>query len=225
MPDKKSFILYLDRKKEISLLSNEQCGILFKAIFEYADTGNIPEIEDLAVKIMLSFIITQIDENAKKWEESKARRSEAGKKGGAPKGNKNASKNQKQAKTNKDNQKQAKQAVTDTDTVTDTVTDIIINNNISSVSSKQKKPPAKQYGEYKHILLTDSQYEELVSDYGERIIKEYISKIDEWIQLKGKSPYKDFNLAIRNWIKKDGITGMEDINEKYAGTAAMQGII
>ncbi len=54
-----------------------------------------------------------------------------GKLGGAPKCNKNAS-------------KQTKQAVTETVTDTDTVTDIIINNNISSVSEKQKTPPKKR---------------------------------------------------------------------------------
>ena len=27
--------------------------------------------------------------------------------------------------------------------------------------------------------------------------------MDEWIQLKGKKPYKDYNLAIRNWINRD----------------------
>lgn len=121
--DKKSFILYLDRKKEIDLLTNEQCGILFKSIFEYVETGIAPEISDLAVRILLSFLITQIDGNAAKWEEAKKKRSEAGKRGGAPKGNQNASKQAKQAMLVSNKQKQAKQAVTVT--VTDTVTGIL----------------------------------------------------------------------------------------------------
>lgn len=127
MPEKKSFILYIDRKKEIDLLSIEQCGVLFKAIFEYVDTGNVIDIYDQAVKLMFSVFKSQIDENSAKWEECKKKRSEAGKKGGAPKGNKNASKQAKQAKTNNDcleQAKQAKQAVTVTDTVTDTVVSV-----------------------------------------------------------------------------------------------------
>lgn len=130
MPEKKSFILYIDRKKELDLLTAEQCGILFKAIFDYVDSGSIVDIDDIAIKLMFSVFKSQIDENSAKWEECKKKRSEAGKKGGAPKGNKNASKqaNQaKQAKTNNDCLKQAnqaKQAVTVTDTVTDTVVSV-----------------------------------------------------------------------------------------------------
>lgn len=130
MPEKKSFILYVDRKKELDLLTAEQCGILFKAIFDYVDSGNMIDIDDIAVKLMFSVFKSQIDECSVKWEEVRQKRSEAGKKGGAPKGNKNALKqaNQaKQAKTNNDCLKQAnqaKQAVTDTVTVTDTVVSV-----------------------------------------------------------------------------------------------------
>ena len=60
-----------------------------------------------------------------------------------------------------------------------------------------------KYGEYKHILLTEEQHTHLINDYGDELVKDYIQKMDEYIQLKGKT-YKDYNLAIRNWIKKDG---------------------
>lgn len=125
MTDKKSFILYLDRKKEIDLLSNEQCGILFKAIFEYVDTGNILEIDDLAVKVLFSFIASQIDENAKKWKETCQKRSEAGKKGMASRWSNNKVKqiitndnNVINAIANDNKAKQTITKITDTDTVT-----------------------------------------------------------------------------------------------------------
>lgn len=53
--------------------------------------------------------------------------------------------------------------------------------------------------------MNHEQYQKLCSDYGESIIADYIKRIDEWIQMKGKNPYKDFNLAIRNWLNRDGI--------------------
>ena len=121
MADKKSFILYIERKKEIDMLSNEQCGILFKAIFEYVDTGNIPEIEDLAVKLMFSVFKAQINREAEKWKETCRKRSEAGKRGGAPKGNKNASKQPKQTNAFSNKQKQPKQADNDNDNDNDNV--------------------------------------------------------------------------------------------------------
>ena len=109
--EKKSFLLYTDRWKEIQMLSNEQCGILFKAIFTYVNTGEPLETDDLALRLFFSFLTSQIDENTRKWITTRKARAEAGKRGGAPKGNKNAEK-----------QKQAKQAVTVTGTNTDTVT-------------------------------------------------------------------------------------------------------
>ena len=67
------------------------------------------------------------------------------------------------------------------------------------------KSVKKTFGEYSNISLTDDQYQQLVRDYGESVINDYIQRMDEYIQMKGKK-YKDFNLALRNWIKKDGIT-------------------
>ena len=67
---------------------------------------------------------------------------------------------------------------------------------------KPKKAPRKKYGEYKNILLTEAQHTKLIKDYSKLEIDNIIQKMDEWIQLKGK-PYKDYNLALRKWIKED----------------------
>ncbi len=72
-------------------------------------------------------------------------------------------------------------------------------------ASARRKPVFKTFGEYRHIKLTQEQYDRLVDDYSEKKITEYITKMDEWIQLKGKNPYKDFNLAIRKWLNRDNI--------------------
>ena len=130
--EKKSFLLYTDRWKEIQMLSNEQCGILFKAIFTYVNTGEPLKTDDLALRLFFSFLVSQIDESTRKWVATRKARSEAGKRGGAPKGNKNA-----------DKQKQTKQAVTVTDTVTDTVT---VSENIpqDSPALERAEPPAEE---------------------------------------------------------------------------------
>lgn len=121
MPEKKSFLLYMDREKEISMLSNEQGGILLKAIFQYARTGIAVEISDPVVKVVFSILATQIDEDGRKWEEKRQKRSEAGKKGGRPKKQTKANEsNAFSEKAIESNEKQtkAKKAVTVTDTVT-----------------------------------------------------------------------------------------------------------
>lgn len=153
MATKKSFVLFTDRKKEIDMLSDAQCGVLFKAILRYADTGERLESDDLVLQVLFSVFTSQIDECAEKWEEAKRKRIEAGKKGGAPKGNRNAAKEKggatekqpKQAKTSNaclKQPKQAKQAVTVTDTVTGTVTVPVTNKPPDGTAPNGAAPPA-----------------------------------------------------------------------------------
>ena len=72
-----------------------------------------------------------------------------------------------------------------------------------------------KHGEYKHVLLTDEQYEKLLIDLGQKNLEEYIKKVDEYCQQYGKS-YKDYNLTIRNWFKKDH----KEINDDYSNIVA-----
>jgi len=65
---------------------------------------------------------------------------------------------------------------------------------------KKKKEPHQRYGIYKHILLTDNQYNKLkaeVPDY-----EKWIKEVDEGIEMKGYH-YTNFYLAILNWIKRN----------------------
>lgn len=66
---------------------------------------------------------------------------------------------------------------------------------------KDKKETKHEYGEYKHVLLTDSQYEKLKKDFPKDYEK-MITNLDEGIEMKGYV-YKNHNLAIRNWAKRD----------------------
>ena len=91
---------------------------------------------------------------------------------------------------------QTKESITVDDSVDDNI------NKDTPAPRPKNKEPKKRYGEYKHIFLTEKQYEKLVSDYTKKTIESVVKDMDEWIQLKGK-PYKDFNLAIRKWLKKD----------------------
>ena len=121
--EKKSFLLYTDRWKEIQMLSNEQCGVLFKALFRYANTGEKLETDDMALRVLFSFLSTQIDDASKKWEEVRKKRSEAGKKSGESRRKKQKrtkrtnvqSVEQAQTKTNKSEQERTKRTVTVTD--------------------------------------------------------------------------------------------------------------
>lgn len=67
---------------------------------------------------------------------------------------------------------------------------------------KTTKPKRKKYGEYKHVLLTPSQYDNLLQKWGQRKLDHMIQKLDEGIEMKGYK-YKNHNLAIQNWEKRD----------------------
>lgn len=79
------------------------------------------------------------------------------------------------------------------------------NKQIKEINKRNK------YGEYKHVLLTEEQHSRLLNDLGETKLNEYIKRVDEYVQMKGKS-YKDYNLVIRNWFKNDH----KEINDDYS---------
>lgn len=71
------------------------------------------------------------------------------------------------------------------------------NNNIDS--NKNTKEPKHKYGEYQHVLLTDTDRERLVNDYGEDETHEAIKYLDEYIETSGKK-YKNHYLVMRKWV-------------------------
>lgn len=70
-------------------------------------------------------------------------------------------------------------------------------NNIEEKELNKKKK--HQYGEYKHVLLTDNELERLNKDYGVQETLEAIKYLDEYIEMKGAS-YKNHNLVLRKWV-------------------------
>lgn len=67
---------------------------------------------------------------------------------------------------------------------------------------KTKEEIRHEYGEYKHVRLTDEQYSRLLNDFGQYQLDEMIKILDEAIQMKGYK-YKDFNLVLRGWVLKE----------------------
>lgn len=103
---KDTFILYTEQKEVIDKLSNEQAGKLIKAIYEYVETGEMPNLDNVLDLVIIPFK-QNLDRNADKYEETKKKRSEAGKLGAEIKKQKQA----KQANAKFANNKQANQAV------------------------------------------------------------------------------------------------------------------
>ena len=73
------------------------------------------------------------------------------------------------------------------------------NKNIKN--DKNEKNIKHIYGEYKHVKLTDAEYDRLVKDYGEPETQAAIRFLDEYKERKGYKCKND-NLTMRKWVFK-----------------------
>lgn len=78
---KKSFVLYTEINAMMRVLSDEEAGMVIKAILSYNLTGIQPTIDNKAVNVVLSGIIDQLDRDHLKYQQICEKRSMAGKKG------------------------------------------------------------------------------------------------------------------------------------------------
>lgn len=67
------------------------------------------------------------------------------------------------------------------------------------IKKERYKEVKNIYGEYKHVRLTQKQYDKLVTDYGEESLIAAIKYLDEYLQMNGKK-YTDHNLVLRKWV-------------------------
>lgn len=124
MTKKNSFILYTEQKTVIDKLSDEQAGKLIKAIYEYAETGKMPELDNVLDLVIIPFK-TVLDKNKENYEKICKARAEAGSKGG---------KQKKQLQTKASKSKQKKQLQTKDDD-----NDNEYDNDIKKEKNKKKK--------------------------------------------------------------------------------------
>jgi len=76
--NKKGFVLYADQRSIIDMLSNEKAGELIKHIFSYVNDEN-PINNDPLVLLAFEPIKLQLKRDLIKWEDTRSKRSKAGK--------------------------------------------------------------------------------------------------------------------------------------------------
>lgn len=193
--NKESFILFTEQKEVFENLSDEQAGQLIKAIFNYIDTGQVPQLE-LTLKMAFIPIRQNLDRNNEKWEDIKQKRSEAGKLGAEIKKQKQAN----QANVNFAKNEKANQAVNVNDNV-----NVNVNGNVNDkyIASEVETSPATakaskhKYGKFKNVLLKDEELQRLKEEYNNW--EELIEHLSYYIEMKGYKA-KSHYLAIRKWV-------------------------
>ena len=92
---------------------------------------------------------------------------------------------------------------------------------IDNTGGSDEPIPAKdtkhKHGEYKKVLLTDSEYDRLVTDYGQEQTEKAITFLDAYIAEKGYKS-KSHNLALRRWVF-NAVKEHEQKQRRKQGTA------
>ncbi len=74
--------------------------------------------------------------------------------------------------------------------------------NESSVENAEDETETT-YGQ--HIRLKPSEYLELCGKYGQKVISDYIARIDRYLENSGKRPYENHYSTIMDWLQKDNV--------------------
>ena len=193
MDNKKSFVLYNSFYEPLKALKNEQLGKLFRSIFNYTINGEIPQDDDILIAFM--FIKSQIDIDSEKWEETKDKRSEAGRLGGIQR-----ALNQKQTLSSKSKQclnELSKGKQNQTNQPVNVNVDVNVNDN---VNIKEKINKKKKYGSFENVKLSDEEYQKLKDKFND--YEEKIENLSQYLAMKGDK-YKNHYAVILNWSRKD----------------------
>lgn len=180
---KDSFILYLEHKNVFDILTDEEAGKLIKAIFEYEEKEELPNL-DKSLQIAFIPIKNTLDRNKEKYQKVIERNKENIKK----RWNKNNTKNTTGKNGIPNNTKN-----TDNDNEYDHDNDHENDNDINKKNINKKI----HFAEF--VSMTNAEYEKLVSTYGKDIADQCITILDNYKGANGKK-YKNDYRAILNWV-------------------------
>jgi hypothetical protein len=163
---RKSFSIHSDYYNEIRNLTAEQRGMLLLALIAWANDDDHVEL-DLLCGLLFRMMTSQI-------ERISAINAANGKKRHIYSADKNEI-----SEVSED--KRIKPPVSDTvpDSIPDT--DSVSNNNIIIEKSTDKDSDKTDYGKHKNVLLSDEEYQQLLSELKDAGLRRGIANADQWI--------------------------------------------
>lgn len=180
---KSSFTISLSFYKPISMLSDEQLGKLFRAIFQYQLGLEVDIGTDKDVCMAFEFFRSQFEVEHEKYLHRVQVNRENGRRGGKAKKTKQAEQTEVTASSETSNSEQmgANEA----------------NRLPNPIPPKKVKV---KYGDF--VRMTEDEYSKLVNAYGEDGAKELVTILDNYKASSGKR-YKDDYRAILSWCVKE----------------------
>lgn len=155
--NKKSFVLYADLLKSIEHLTNEEKGVLFNHLLEYVNDKN-PILTDRLILTAWKPIELQLKRDLIKFEEVKAKRSDAGKRSAELR----ALKSEEQSSTNPTSVESAEQNSTNP-TVNDTV-NVTVNDTVNVNDIKENNKTALPFKFFDSLISLGAD-KQLASDW------------------------------------------------------------
>lgn len=178
--NKKGFILYADQKELFTQLTDELAGKLIKHIFRYVNDED-PITDDVIINIAFTPIKQHLKRDLDKFNETKERRSKAGKIGMANRWQNITNDNDVIPVITKHNKRlQAITKITDNDNDNDNVLHI--------------------YRKFNHLKLTVQEFDKLRVDYSVIQIDNVLDNIENF---KSNKNYSSLYLTAKNWLKRD----------------------
>jgi hypothetical protein len=216
--NKRSFILHKDSLSILDKMTDEQAGILFKSIYQYQITGELPEL-DFAMEMAIAPFINQFVRDSERYEQVVEKRKIAGKKGGLQKVA-NAS-NSNQVLANDSKTKQDVANVADSDSVSKNESKKESNSNIieecSTITDEINRSLVAGEKDIKEIAMELAEG----NRYGvqrEAIMKEHVIKkieVFKWAlslfnrhkRSNGQltATHRDYSFHLNNWLRKQDI--------------------
>ena len=189
MARKDSFILYTEQKAVLDKLTDEQAGKLIKAIYEYEATGTMPVLDAILDLVIIPFK-TALDKNENKWEDTKQKRSEAGKIGAEKRWN---NKIAKIANAKSANSKIAKIAVNDN-------VNVNVNDNVLTTTVVNNASDSCVDGLQKIIDFYNNNIG-LLPPYGLEVFQDYLKEMDYQVIIFAMKKAVEANVRTIQYIK------------------------
>ena len=178
--NKKGFILYADQKELFSQLPDEIAGKLIKHIMSYVNDEN-PVSDDILINIAFTPIKLQLKRDLVKFEETKDRRSVAGKIGA-----------EKRWQTIANDGKRINGIANDSKPK-QTIAKIAVKDNV-------KVKDIHIYRSFDHLSLSQAEFEKLVEVYTKNDIDDILDQIENNAMNK---KYTSLYLTTKNWLKRN----------------------
>ena len=201
-----SFIFYRSFQKAIDACSQDDQLLIYKAIANYALDRVEPDLSGVA-KVCWVLIKPQLDANWKRYDNG-CKGGEFGKKGGAPKGNKNANKGKTTTKQPQENPT-AVEITTPNNNVNNN-----LNNNDNSNDNVLNKRETKRFSK-----PTIEEIETYISENSYSIsAKTFYDYYEANGWMVGRNKMKDWKAAVRSWNSKEWNKASSANDGKTTGT-------